>query len=780
MNAPIRRAHLSLLGLGVVLYLWGFVGQTSLARLPDGFAARLTEFPVVFGSVTAGSYEEVRFLAEGYRPGDRVPVRFPSGANERITLRSAHSVPYLVLTLISGGLFLWISCVLFGPRADNPALRDLMWATWAYGLAVMLGGIYFPKTPWAPDLVRGLLQLSLLAALPVIFAHVSCVFPRPMRGHRHLTAGFAVLWASVPVLVWWQFSAFLGYFRDPGPETFSALRLPQGAADGMLVILVLLGLLVLAGRTLAERDPRTRSLLRGLLAGFALGVSPYVFLRTLPGLLGLGFRIPVAFDRLFELAIPVAVSFVVVRHRFLDIDVILRRRLLYTGLAGGLVSLGVGLVLLLGLGLDPALRSWHWLPVLGLGLVGGMLFGPFRAWIGRGIDHALFHIHPDTAATVGRLERDLDVAIDQTDLARTTAEFLEEVLEVERVAVVLRAGEDAVVFGVDADLVTPALSLVSGGEGAAEPGSTDSSRIESHGFPASLSEAGFRVAVPLETAPSAEGVILIGPRRSGRRLVRPDLAFVSAVAASLRLAVARMRLVQEAERAQIKDRFFSRVAHDLRTPLTSIGWTVRNLFDGLAGDLTGPQRDYLAGLRISAEYLERLVENLLEMGRLDRGQVSLDPVPQDLRPALETAAATVRPIAAARDIRVELHATGPVLAVTDHDKTVEIAVNLLENAVRYSPDGAVVRIATESAPPGFSVSDAGPGFPEGGTERLFSRFEQGVPSPHSGEQGFGLGLYIVASYVRLLGGTVSAANRPEGGACVAVRLPAAGVSVEES
>jgi signal transduction histidine kinase len=775
MEPRTPRVHLGLLGLGLVLYLWGFAGQSTLARLPDEAAERLTAFPVQFGGVEASSYGEVRFLAEGYPPGARVELRDPAGRTEAVTLPGAHSVLYLLVTLVSGILFLWISGVLFGPRADNPALRDLMIGTWTYGLAVMIGGVYFPKTPWGPDVIRGIMQLTLLAFLPVIFLHLACVFPRKISGFHRFEWAFSILAILALVLVVWQETAFLDYFREPGPSTFQRLGPPLAAADLVLVAEVLLGLVILGARALTESNPRERSLLRALLSGFAVGLTPYVFLRTLPGLLGWNVWLPPALDRVSEMAIPLVVVFVVVRYRFLDIDVVVRRRLLYTAVAFAVVTAAIIAVMFPGAGLDPALRSWHFLPVLGLGLVAGVFFLPLRDWIGHTVDRRLFHIRHDATEVLARFDHRLDEAGDQAGLARTTREFLQEVVALERVGIVLRSGDDAVAEGLEGGRAADdALALVAkrrNGEPVAAPGSTDTSRIEDPAYPASLIEAGFPVAAPLETAPDAEGAILLGPKRTGRRLVAPDLRIVTDAAAAARLALARMRLVQEAERAQIKDRFFSRVAHDLRTPLTAIGWSVRNLRDGVIGDLTEQQREYLDGMRTSTEYLGRLVENLLEMGRLERGQVRVSFADTDLRAPVEQAAETVRPIAGARTVRIEVEAPAPVPVRTDAGKVVEILVNLLENAVRYSPDGGTVRIRLSADPPGFSVSDEGPGLGGADPERLFARFEQGPGSPYAPEHGFGLGLHIVSSYVRLLGGEVTAADGPGGGACFTVRLP---------
>jgi signal transduction histidine kinase len=100
-------------------------------------------------------------------------------------------------------------------------------------------------------------------------------------------------------------------------------------------------------------------------------------------------------------------------------------------------------------------------------------------------------------------------------------------------------------------------------------------------------------------------------------------------------------------------------------------------------------------------------------------------------------------------------------------KVFEVAMNLIDNAVKYSPPGTAVDILVErldDGRPGFSVRDRGPGFDPQDAQKLFERFQQGDPSPHSQQHGFGLGLYIVKSYLSLMNGDVEARVHPEGGA----------------
>jgi signal transduction histidine kinase len=107
---------------------------------------------------------------------------------------------------------------------------------------------------------------------------------------------------------------------------------------------------------------------------------------------------------------------------------------------------------------------------------------------------------------------------------------------------------------------------------------------------------------------------------------------------------------------------------------------------------------------------------------------------------------------------------------------VEVTVNLLDNAVKYTGPGTTVTVTVHSAEDGFQaveVRDRGPGLQGQDPARLFGRFAQGEPSPHSNRKGFGLGLHIAATYLDLMGGTLEAADHPAGGAVFICRLPLA-------
>jgi two-component system sensor histidine kinase KdpD len=175
--------------------------------------------------------------------------------------------------------------------------------------------------------------------------------------------------------------------------------------------------------------------------------------------------------------------------------------------------------------------------------------------------------------------------------------------------------------------------------------------------------------------------------------------------------------------------------------------------------------ELIDGARTQAERLSRLVEDLLTASRIEDGVLRLHPKrvrPKDLVSEAAQASDT------AGRLHVELHRVDPVIC--DADAIVRVLTNLLDNARKYSPEGAPIVVAVSQTPEAvrFAVRDGGPGIPEGDREAVFERFRRlgdGV------KPGAGLGLYISRGLVEAHGGTVVVGEAPEGGAEFAFTLP---------
>ncbi|MDM7917185.1 MAG: HAMP domain-containing sensor histidine kinase [Candidatus Eisenbacteria bacterium] len=310
--------------------------------------------------------------------------------------------------------------------------------------------------------------------------------------------------------------------------------------------------------------------------------------------------------------------------------------------------------------------------------------------------------------------------------------------------------------------------------------STGTPEEECADYPGWLRRRGVVLAVPVLIDSSDPGWILLGEKRSERRYIDEDLRLLRDAARAAGGAVDRILLIQRAaaeaaaarrldELTRLKDDFLGRVAHDLRTPLTAIDWSLRNLQDGLAGPLAPRQSDYLRSIRAATDQLGRLVSNLVELTRLDSPAVEHLIEALSLREIVCDALAMLAPVAAERTVRLELRATTPLPPVRADRRCLSGAVmNLIDNAVRYSPDGETVEVSIERVAGGsqtLTVRDHGPGVAPEDRETIFERYGTGRRSPSDRRRaGLGLGLYVARCGIEASGGSIAVDDHPEGGA----------------
>lgn len=282
---------------------------------------------------------------------------------------------------------------------------------------------------------------------------------------------------------------------------------------------------------------------------------------------------------------------------------------------------------------------------------------------------------------------------------------------------------------------------------------------------------------PLHAGRSRLGVIAIVPGDRGRLGV-DQRTFLDVFCRQIAAALERARLADEAKHAELRAQteemrssLLSAVSHDLRTPLATITGAATALRDD-SGLSTSTRSELMESIVDEAERLERLVTNLLDMMRMESGGFALkrDWVPLD--ELIGAALTRLETRLEERDVRVSLAPDVPLVHV-DPVLFGQVFVNLLENALKYTPQGSPIEISawSEGACAGIEVSDHGPGIPEGAEVRVFEKFYRGA---HVGASGAGLGLPICKGIVEAHGGTIRAQSRAEGGASFRISLPSGG------
>lgn len=299
--------------------------------------------------------------------------------------------------------------------------------------------------------------------------------------------------------------------------------------------------------------------------------------------------------------------------------------------------------------------------------------------------------------------------------------------------------------------------------------------------------------LPLIGSRGTVGVLGVCP--SGPNTMRdPDqLRLLEAFASQSALAIERAKLAEETraawERVEaefMRNTLLSSVSHDLRTPLAAIAGAASSLVD--AGDSLplDARREMAESIFEESDRMERLVNNLLDMTRLESGGLQIRKEWQPIAEVVGSALHHLNKRLVGRDVRVDISADLPLVPL-DAIAIEQVLTNLLDNAVQYTFPGSPIEIRAE---PGdrqvaIEVLDRGPGLPSGEEQQVFQKFFRAQPAGIDGtRRGIGLGLAISKGIVEAHGGTILARNRSDGGACFRFTLPIEGtppaLPVEES
>ncbi len=283
--------------------------------------------------------------------------------------------------------------------------------------------------------------------------------------------------------------------------------------------------------------------------------------------------------------------------------------------------------------------------------------------------------------------------------------------------------------------------------------------------------------VPLQAPMRTRGVLALEPREPRRLMAPEQRRLLDTFARLIAIAIERVHYVQVAQKTtvqmeseRLRNSLLSAISHDLRTPLTALTGLAESMF------LTQPpptpqQADIAASMREEALRMNALVNNLLDMARLQAGAVKLNRQWQPLEEVVGSAIKAMTSSLSRHRITVRLPDDLPLLEF-DTVLIERVLANLLDNAAKYTPPGSTIEIGAE---PGerdtidIWVEDNGPGLPPGREEEIFEKFARG--QKESPTPGVGLGLTICRAIVEAHGGTIRAENRPAGGARFTFSLP---------
>ncbi|HTP45694.1 MAG TPA: sensor histidine kinase KdpD [Casimicrobiaceae bacterium] len=284
--------------------------------------------------------------------------------------------------------------------------------------------------------------------------------------------------------------------------------------------------------------------------------------------------------------------------------------------------------------------------------------------------------------------------------------------------------------------------------------------------------------LPLAAAHKLVGVLAVLPSRKERLLIPEQRHLLDTFAAQIAAAVERVqlasdaaKLARQAETEALRNSLLNAISHDLRTPLAVLVGASSSLVQDAERLSPAARRELAQTIHEESTRMTTLVTNLLDMARLESGAIELAREWTPLEEIVGSALGRLRDALAGRAVNVSLPPHLPLLRV-DAVLIEQLLVNLLENALKYTPAGTPIDISAQAVPGHVvvEVADRGPGIPEGEEDRLFDKFYR--LQREAAQSGFGLGLALSRAIIAAHGGSITAANRAGGGAVFRFELPA--------
>ncbi|MEK7102970.1 MAG: GAF domain-containing sensor histidine kinase [Patescibacteria group bacterium] len=318
----------------------------------------------------------------------------------------------------------------------------------------------------------------------------------------------------------------------------------------------------------------------------------------------------------------------------------------------------------------------------------------------------------------------------------------------------------------------------------------------------SLRKLGVEIVNPLNIKGKCVGLMLFGAKESGDRYNEEDFSVLDITGTQAAIAIDNARLYEEVkhfnedlqkkvalatkklqqqngklkELDQMKSEFISVASHQLRTPLTATKWALEFLLKGEDGKINAKQKESLTEMSIMNTRLITLVNELLNISRIDEGRLKIEPKPINVAEAVKSSLAEMLPIARKKNLSVVQHYDKIPSIKLDPNIISKAISNILSNAVKYNRDGKHLWVSVRKNKEHvlIVIQDEGIGIPVKEQGQLFQRFYRASNATSSSTEGSGLGLYIAKSVLEMSGGTIVFESKEGVGTTFTITLPLKG------
>jgi len=771
----------------------------------------VNNIPVITG-------QELEFLFDIYNLDKTKSVSFEikrSGQNIVITDYpiQGYKNRFIILNLILGLLFWVIGVFIFIKKQKEKATQVFSWGCMILTVVIMTIWPKYPQVPHGVDYSFSAIFYALYLMVPALILYFTMLYPKPKAFIQRSKIIPWLLFMPSFVFIALVEITYFNAIQFKSPEYIRTFYTYYNWFRLYHILYLIAGIGCMIHTYKLSSTKESRNKIQWILWGLCFGIVPFLFLWTLPQILGFSALIPQEVNYIFLTVIPLAFGFSIVRYQVMDIEVVINRSIVYTILTGIIICLyllvvGTASQLLHGLSQGPSN-----LMIIVFTLGAAIIFTPIKQRVQKFVDKTFYRIKYNYNLAIQDFGRSLAKTNDTDELIALFIKKINAAIPIKKIVFLLLnstadvyslnssygiSKEDRVnlSFGLSSELVQ---CIKKNRMPMAKKGKVEFSGLATLPSEEQLDKIDIELLLPMVHQQKLIGFLMLGRKESETRFFEEDMQlFTQMIDESIR-ALERIKLQESMilERAakekleelnQLKSEFISHVSHELRTPLTSICWSVENMLDGIPEKPSPKLREYLAGIHDCSQHLRRMIENLLDITKIEAGKIEIYPEKLNLSAEVQKSLEITKPMAEKVNIQLQEKISPELIVKADKDGLQTIITNLVSNAVKYAPQGSTVKIETEviqgdkqstaqeriSKKIVVAVIDEGPGISTEKQKSIFEKFEQVKVDKSVRGKGLGLGLHIVKKLVEIQNGEIWVESERGKGSCFKFTLPFAG------
>ncbi len=773
-------------------------GHVRVAQTSSASNLRAGDRLLAINGIEVASADDAEFILDGLAIGQRVTVRIGRNGqvkNVHLVLRAANSPFYLVVLALAGVIFLGLGVFVLSRRAQGDAVALIFhWLSVTVALHIFTTfGRYTVPPFYLGYLLRFVFFLA-SALTPVLFVHFSFLFPKKKRTDlkflRPLYALSLLFFLYLSVM-------FVRAAEGPSLAAFHRLMPVYNLGRWFFALAFFWAVGNFVHSYLTAREEAERRKLRWVMLGLVIGPLSFVLFWQLPQTLSMPPLLPEELMLLIATLTPLTFAISIVRYHLLNVDFIFNRSTVYILVLALLLMVYAAIVGAIALIVQLVTVKISLLVSAFAAVIVAVLFEPLRKAVQKFVDKRFFHVRYDYRLAQREFSQQMGQCVDEQALARLVVTKLNELLQPERIELYLRkegsrtrwqkttyprrlTSAESHLLRALQEASRQSLNPLIADARFVEPGI---SFVPASGTVFQSNNVALCVALRLQNAQTI-GFLTLGGKKSGAIFGHEDIDLLKTIAQQSAATIERIRLqkdlfLQHAEAKRLdelnrlKSYFVSSVSHDLQTPLTSIRMFAELLRNNRHLSAR-EQKEYLDIIHGESERLARLIRNLLDFSRMERGAKTYDFKTVDLTEIVRSVLRSMNYLLKQHRFHTTVNLPdAPVLVRADGDAVIEALENLISNAVKYSSEQKELRITLhhDKKFARVAVQDKGIGIAPQEQRHIFDTYYRARDPQVQAMGGAGLGLSLVKQIMEAHGGRVEVQSAPGSGSTFTLIFP---------